>query len=43
MKREHTRLPFEAEARLNIILESSPYREENATFHRYKDQAVNAV
>jgi hypothetical protein len=32
---------FEAEARLNNIYESSPYRKENTTFHRYEDQLVN--
>jgi hypothetical protein len=35
--------PFEAEAHLNNILESSPCRKENTTLHHYKDQLVNAV
>jgi hypothetical protein len=35
--------PFEAEASLNNISESSPYREENTALHSYKDQLVNAV
>jgi hypothetical protein len=35
--------PFEGEARLNNIYESSPYRKENTTLHHYKDQLVNAV
>jgi hypothetical protein len=34
---------FEAEARLNNIQEFSPYRKENTTLHRYRDQLVNAV
>jgi hypothetical protein len=34
---------FEAEARLNIFYQFSPYRKENTTLHHYKDQLVNAV
>jgi hypothetical protein len=33
----------EAETRLNNIQEFSPYRKENTTLHRYRDQPVNAV
>jgi hypothetical protein len=35
--------PSEAEAQVNSTKEFSPYREENTTLHRYKDQLVNAV
>jgi hypothetical protein len=33
----------EGEARLNSILEFSPYLKENTTLNYYKDQLVNAV
>jgi hypothetical protein len=36
-------LTFEAEARLNVIYEFSPYLKENTILHHYKDQLVNAV
>jgi hypothetical protein len=35
------RKPSEAEARLNNTEEFGPYRKENTTLHRYKDQLVN--
>jgi hypothetical protein len=35
--------PSEAAARINNILEFSPYRKENTALHRYEDQPVNAV
>jgi hypothetical protein len=35
-------LPSEA-FHVNNIQELSPYRKENTTLHRYKDQPVNAV
>jgi hypothetical protein len=31
---------FKAETHLNYIKKFSPYREENTTLHRYKDQVV---
>jgi hypothetical protein len=36
-------LTLQPEARLNNSQESSPYREENTTPHRYKDHPVNGV
>jgi hypothetical protein len=40
---DNERLPFEAEARLNINKEFSPYIKKNTTVHHYSDQFIDAV